>query len=94
MQASGSMCVLHRHAWSVRWGTAMTRHVVDVFRRAGGPVERQVVHAGVHMLVFFSSFFSLKPLFPTNHRGDGMEVSDAGVNGALHCKLMMQSGLR
>lgn len=88
MQASGSMCVLHRHAWRVQWGTPMTRHVVNVFRRAGGPVERQVVHAGVHM--FFFPFFTLKPLFPTNRCGDGMEVGDAGVNRALHCKLTMQ----
>lgn len=39
---------------------------------------------------FFFQFFTLKPLFPTNRCGDGMEVGDAGVNRALHCKLMMQ----
>lgn len=39
---------------------------------------------------FFFRFFTLNPLFPTNHCGDGMEVGDAGVNRALHCKLMIK----
>lgn len=70
MQASGSMCVLHRHAWRVRWGTPMTRHMWWMFLgRAGVPVERQVVHAGVHM--FFFCFLHWIPCSPLTIVGMG-----------------------
>lgn len=57
--------------------------------------ERQVVHAGVHMLLFCYVFFSLfnessAPPLPTYYHGDGMRVGDAGRDRALCCKLKIE----